>query len=396
MQEVATMQRDFAQLAEQYRAALLEDVIPFWQKYSVDREYGGYFTCLDRAGGVYDTDKFIWLQAREVWTFSALYNRVERRPEWLEVARVGADFLRKHGTDKDGNWYFSLDRRGNPLVQPYNIFSDCFAAMAFSQYALASGDDEARHIAYRTFQNILRRRTNPKGKYEKRVPGTRPLKSMALPMILVNLVLEMEWQLPSEEAERVLDESVAEITRLFVDHRRRLVYEHVSPDGSHPDCFEGRLIIPGHALEAMWFLMDVGERRGRRDLIELAAEAILWTLDFGWDQECSGLFYFLDAEEKPPEKLEWDQKLWWVHGEALVATAMAYRLVKDEQFWRWYERLHEYTWSRYPDPDYGEWWGYLNRRGEVFLPAKGGKWKGCFHVPRSLWRLWEEFGKLAD
>ncbi len=61
-------------LTRLYRDALLQDVLPFWERHSIDREQGGYFTCLDRAGHVFDTDKFVWLQARQVWTFSMLYN----------------------------------------------------------------------------------------------------------------------------------------------------------------------------------------------------------------------------------------------------------------------------------------------------------------------------------
>ncbi len=95
--------------------------------------------------------------------FSMLYNRLEKRPEWLDIARHGADFLRKHGTDDEGNWYFALDRGGRPLVQPYSIFSDCCAAMAYSQYALASGDERAKDLAQQTFANILRRNLNRRG-----------------------------------------------------------------------------------------------------------------------------------------------------------------------------------------------------------------------------------------
>ena len=126
---------DFSKLAEQYKKELFESVIPFWQRCSPDSEFGGYFTCLDRDGSVYDTDKFIWLQCRQVWLFSMLYNRHQKNKEWLEIAKLGADFLLKHGMDDEGNWYFALDRRGRPLVMPYNIFSDFFAAMALSQYA---------------------------------------------------------------------------------------------------------------------------------------------------------------------------------------------------------------------------------------------------------------------
>src|SRR5512134_2043017 len=87
---------DYSGLAGLYRRGLLEDVIPFWERHSPDREYGGFFTCLNREGSVFDTDKFVWLQARQVWTFSMLYNQVEARPAWLALAKHGADFLRAH------------------------------------------------------------------------------------------------------------------------------------------------------------------------------------------------------------------------------------------------------------------------------------------------------------
>ena len=80
---------DFKQLACLNRDELLENVVPFWLTHSQDERYGGYFTCLDRGGDVYDTDKFVWLQGRQVWLFSMLYNQVEKRPEWLECAVQG-------------------------------------------------------------------------------------------------------------------------------------------------------------------------------------------------------------------------------------------------------------------------------------------------------------------
>ena len=234
--------------ANTYKQELFQNVIPFWQKHSVDSEYGGYFTCLDREGKVYDTDKFIWLQARQVWTFSMLYNRHHKESQWLDIARCGADFLSRHGRDEAGNWYFSLNRQGKPLVQPYNIFSDCFAAMAFSQYWLASDDPQAKDIALSTYRNILRRKSNPKGKYSKIVPGTRPLKSLDLPMILANLSLEMESLLEERELNDVLETCVDEVMAGFLDKERNFLFENISPDGSHPDCSEGRLINPGQDL----------------------------------------------------------------------------------------------------------------------------------------------------
>ena len=67
------------ELANLYQSTLLDNVLPFWEQHSIDREFGGYFTCLDRTGEVFDRDKFIWLQNRQVWMFSVLCNRLEKR-----------------------------------------------------------------------------------------------------------------------------------------------------------------------------------------------------------------------------------------------------------------------------------------------------------------------------
>jgi N-acylglucosamine 2-epimerase len=356
---------------------------------------GGYFTCLDRQGQVFDTDKFIWLQNRQVWLFSKLFNELEPRQNWLDIARLGGEFLAQKGRDAEGNWYFSLDRVGNPLIQPYNIFSDCFAAMAFSQYAQASGQEDAQAIALQAYHNVLRRMDNPKGRYSKTYPGTRPLKPLAVPMILANLTLEMAWLLDDATLERVLDTTVREVMTDFLDDATGLMLEAVAPDGSWVDCFEGRLINPGHGIEAMWFVMDISQRRGDRTTLERAVQVVIDTLTFAWDERYGGIYYFLDVQGHPPQQMEWDQKLWWVHLETLVALVMGYRLTGREDCWQWYEKVHDYAWSNFADPEYGEWYGYLNRRGEVLLPLKGGKWKGCFHVPRALYLCWQEFINLA-
>lgn len=377
------------QYARIYRDALLNDVVPFWEKHSVDREYGGYFTCLDREGKVFDTDKFVWLQGRQAWTFAMLYNKVEKNPAWLETSRLGIDFLKKHGMDAEGNFYFSLDRIGAPLVQPYNIFSDCFAAMAFSQYGQASGDQESLDLAVSTFNNILKRQHNPKGKYSKIIPDTRPLKGFSLPMILSNLCLELEPLLDKSLVEETIDACVKEVMEVFLDRESLIVYENLLEDGSLSDSFEGRLINPGHGIEAMWFMMDIAKRRGDKALATLAKDVTLNLLDYGWDKEFGGIFYFLDRKGHPPQQLEWDQKLWWVHLETLVALAKAYQMTGEAACMNWFEKVHEYSWKHFADPGFGEWYGYLNRRGEVLLPLKGGKWKGCFHVPRGMYQVWK-------
>jgi N-acylglucosamine 2-epimerase len=379
-----------------YNQNLISDVIPFWIKNSVDQQCGGYFTCLDRDGSVYDKDKFIWLQARQVWTFSMLYNRYEKNPEWLEIAGHGKKFLEKYGRDSDGNWYFALSREGLPLVQPYNIFSDCFAALAFGEYSLAAGDDKSREISLKTYNNILSRQKNPKGKYNKTIPQNRPLRSFSLPMILANLTRELKWMFKDEEYEKFTGIFIDKVMNTFLDKKRMLIYENVLEDGSHVDSFEGRLINPGHGIEGMWFVMELAAERNDKETINKAVETVLSILDFSWDKKNGGIFYFLDAEGRPPLALEWDQKLWWVHVEALIALLMGYQLTGNTKCWEWFEVMHEYTWKHFPDPEYGEWYGYLNRQGKPLLPLKGGKWKGCYHVPRGLFRCYSLFKEIEN
>ncbi len=371
-------------LINQYSDELFRKVIPFWVNHSKDAEHGGYFTCLSRDGQVYDTDKFIWLQAREVWQFAKLYNTIEPKQEWLDMALHGADFLEQHGADANGQWYFSLNQKGEPLVQPYNIFSDCFATMAFGQLYKATGEERYAQLAKDTFYAILERQDNPKGCYNKGVPGTRPLKNFALPMILSNLALEIEALLPEALIQKTLEKVIHEVMEVFYFEKEGLILENVSPEGQFVDCFEGRLLNPGHAIEAMWFMMDLGERLNRPELIEKAVKITLDTIEYGWDKEHGGIFYFMDLKGHPPQQLEWDQKLWWVHLETLVALIKGYYLTGNPACWQWFEKVHAYAFDHFSDPHQGEWYGYLNREGKVLLPLKGGKWKGCFHVPRGL------------
>ena len=380
---------DFKQLAEQYKSELLDEVIPFWLEKSQDKEFGGYFTCLDRDGSVYDTDKFIWLQGREVWMFATLYNKVEKRQEWLDCAIQGAEFLKKYGHDGNLNWYFSLDREGNPLVEPYNIFSYTFAVIAFGQLSIATGNAEYADIAKRTFDIVLSKVDNPKGKWNKAAAGARQLKSFALPMILCNVALEIEPLLEPDFLKRTIDTCIHEVMDVFYRPELGLIVEHLDTDGNLVDCFDGRLLNPGHAIEAMWFIMDLGKRLNRPELIEKAVRIALNEAEYGWDKEHGGIFYFMDRLGHPCQQLEWDQKLWWVHIETLITMLKGYQLTGNEECLKWFERVHEYTWSHFTDAEHPEWYGYLNRQGEVLLPLKGGKWKGCFHVPRGLFQCWQ-------
>ncbi|MDP3180312.1 MAG: AGE family epimerase/isomerase, partial [Bacteroidota bacterium] len=212
--------------------------------------------------------------------------------------------------------------------------------------------------------------------------------------ILCNLSLEIEHLLPKELVEETINTCIIEVMEVFYQPYSGLILENVHPDGSFSDSFEGRLLNPGHAIEAMWFIMDLSVRLKRQELTEKAVEIMLRTLKYGWDEQYGGIFYFLDIKGYPPQQLEWDQKLWWVHVETIISLIKGYSLTGNPECLEWFEKVHDYTWAHFADPEFDEWFGYLNRQGEVLLPLKGGKWKGCFHVPRGLFQVWKTLEKL--
>ncbi len=372
------------QLRRQYRAALLDDVVPFWMRHSVDRECGGFFTQLDRTGQVYGTDKPVWIMGRATWLYATLYRLVEPRPEWLELARHGYEFLTRYCFDPRGKMYFLVTRDGRPLRMRRYYFSEVFAVLALTALAQVTGDDLIRRRAVGLFQTLVKALRTP-GFIEPKIdPRTRPLKSLSPLMCLLNVADTLRQLDDAPAYERLIDECAAEILGDFVKDEDGSVLETVGPHGERLDEPDGRTMNPGHAIECAWFILDVARRRGDGALAQRALRMVDYALERGWDREYGGLLYFVDVGGRPPTQLEHDLKLWWPQCEALVAVLMAWRVTGAEHYARWFERLHDYTFAHFPDPEYGEWYGYLHRDGTVSTPLKGNLWKGPFHIPRAL------------
>lgn len=387
---------DFGDLARVHCDLLLEDVVPFWTRHSPDRECGGFFTFLDEDGSVYGTDKPIWLQGRIAWLFARLCNAVEKREEWLELSRHGLEFLRRHGYDDDGRMFFLTTRDGRPLRKRRYVFSETFAAIAFAEYAKATGDAEAARMAAQTFDTAYRYHTTPGLLEPKEIPSTRPSKGHAMPMILLataNILREVD---PRPLYDEVIDRSVREVFDHFCHPEFEALLETVGPNGEFIDTPEGRTMNPGHAIETSWFIMDIGRRRNDPALIEGGLRILDWMLRKGWDDRYGGILYFRDVLDRPSTQYEWDMKLWWPHTEALVACSMAYELTGDERWMEWYRKVHEWAFAHFPDPKHGEWYGYLHRDGTVSHRLKGNGWKGPFHLGRSALLCWRTFERLAE
>jgi len=373
------------QLRELYRNGLLEDTVRFWFPRAVDTEHGGFLHSFDRDGTLLDTDKSVWAQGRMAWMLLTLHNTVEKRPEWLAWAKGGLDFLDRHGFDADGHMFFHVTRDGRPIRKRRYAFSESFAAIAHAAYARAAGCDRSAHRARELFEQYVRWNFTP-GLMPAKFTDTRPMIGMAPRMITIVTAQELREALGDDAGLRGwIERAIEEIGRLFVKPDLRCVMEAVGPGGEILDHFDGRLLNPGHAIEGAWFILREGGVRRDAALIRLGLDMLDWMWERGWDREHGGIFYFRDVFGRPVQEYWHDMKFWWPHNEAIIATLLAWSLTGDEKYARMHRLVHDWSYAHFPDPEHGEWYGYLHRDGRVSVTLKGNLWKSFFHLPRMQW-----------
>lgn len=170
---------------DRYISDLTSDILPFWLEHGLDRVNGGVYTCVDREGNLMDSTKSVWFQGRCAFIYSFAYNNVEKRPEYLEMAKSCLDFIEAHCFDTDGRMYFEVTAEGVPLRKRRYVFSECFAAIAMSEYALATGDHSYAEKALRLFKNIQHFINTPGILEPKYLPAQKAI-GHSVTMILIN------------------------------------------------------------------------------------------------------------------------------------------------------------------------------------------------------------------
>lgn len=366
----------------------------FWLKNGMDRENGGVYTCLDRKGEVYSTDKSVWMQGRCAWTFAHLCRLYGKRDEWMEASKSCLDFMEKYciNPDADGRMYFTVTAEGKPLRQRRYCFSEGFYAIANAEYYGLTGEKVYIDRARRAYELIYKLNNgliaDPTGLGPKTIPETRTGRALADPMIFLNIISVLRRVDPEHREE--YDKRSAECTEaIFKYHYHpelKCTLESVALDGT-PELWytAGRVVNPGHDIECSWFLMEEANYRKDEEIHKTAEQIFRNAIEAGWDNTYGGLLYFIDCLGKPTEAYEHDMKLWWPHDEIMIASLMAYRDTGDEYYADWFFKTLDYCKEHFADPEYGEWYGYLRRDGLPTEPStKGSTFKGPFHLPRML------------
>ncbi len=385
------MNRENTTLLKQFYTNQLKNTIDFWLNSDlVDKENGGFITSVDRQGKSYNDDKSVWFQGRCLWTFSKLCNIYGVKDEWVSAADSGAEFIKKYCIDKtDSRMYFTVTKDGKPLRKRRYFFSESFLVVGFAEYYLLRKNPKDLALAEKYFDlmySIYKDASSDPFKITpKENAEVRSLHSNANPMVLVSSAQTLRRITgKTEYYDKIIRAVIDDMINLHYKEDLKCVLENVNLDGSILDNPTGRTINPGHTIENSWFLMNYANLTGDKELLQKALNMLDWSLDIGWDNEFGGVYYFRDVYNRPCEQLEHDMKLWWVHNECLIATLTALCITGDSKYERWYEKLHEYIFSHFPDKEFGEWYGYLHRDGTVSHTQKGSLWKGPYHLPRCL------------
>ncbi|MBR3816440.1 MAG: AGE family epimerase/isomerase [Clostridia bacterium] len=387
------MKKEYLSGVRQWARQELEICTQFWLKNGIDKVNGGVYTCLDREGKLYSTDKSVWMQGRCAWIFSYLCHVYGVKEEWLSAAESCLEFMERYCINREAGdrMYFTVTADGKPLRQRRYCFSEAFYCIANAEYYGVTGKKE--HLeraqkAYRIIYDLNHGEKDPTGLGAKTIPETRSGRALADPMIFLNTTAILR-RVDSENAElydKYSAECVDDIFRYHHKPELKCTLETVGVNGEFMgDISAGRVVNPGHDIECAWFLMEEANRKGDKELHKKAEEIFRFAFDGGWDKEYGGLLYFRDCLGNPPEAYEHDMKLWWPHNETVIASLMAYRDTGDEYYFECFKKAFDYCIEFFSDRKYGEWYGYLRRDGKPTEPAcKGSTFKGPFHLPRML------------
>ncbi len=384
---------------EFYLDKLLNDVIPFWFPRANDTEHGGLFHCFGKDGELVDSDKSVWAQGRMAWMLLTCYNYIEQKAEWLESAESALKFLEEHCVDReDGRMYFHVEADGTPLRKRRYAYSESFASIAWAAHYGATQDARSAQLA-RHYFDIFVDINFTEGKMVPKSTGKRPSVGLAPRMITIVTAQELRRYLGDEDGFFTgwIDRCIADIKKYFIKPELRVVMECVAPDGSIIDHFDERTLNPGHAIEGGWFILAEAEYRDKdAELIEMGCQMIDWSLDRGWDSEFGGLLYFTDVYGKPVQEYWHNMKFWWPHDEALIGTALAWKLTGADKYRLWHEHIRDWSFKNLQDPTSGEWYGYCNRDGSPANTLKGSLWKSFFHHPRALFLCAQIMGSIPS
>ncbi len=410
MPDTARVQRVLSHL-EDY---LNDTLLPFWIERSPDPEYGGFLTYFDRNGlPTGETTKTFLMQIRMLYTMSSVHRAGYGDGACGRLARMGAEFLLDNYWDNQyEGWIWIADRQGWPTVANKIGYGQCFAMYAFSEYALATGDERGRQAAEASYAAICKNMADTRygGFYEIMQADWQPerpgkfggdRKSMDVHMHMMEALTNIFEMTGSASHRRRLLEVIDLLRTKILHPVYGTGYMQFSLDfqplpailfevewGRNAEPQDGRArpldcTSYGHNVEFAWLLLHAADVLGqpREDYAELVRKISDHCLEFGIDREYGGVFVEGPFAAPPSET----EKQFWQQAEVLVGLLDAYALLGDEKYWDGFENVYRFVFDHFVNMEAGgEWYERVDRQGNTIDDALGHAWKISYHTVRCV------------
>ena len=384
------------------RSELENNILPFWMNKMEDNEEGGFYGQITGEDELKpEASKGAILNARILWTFSSAY-RLLKKPEYLETATRAKRYLIDRFYDPQyGGIYWELDYKGNPLDTKKQIYAIGFAIYGLSEYARATGDEEALAYAQQLFDVIEQHSfdSEQNGYVEALTRDWQPIEDMRLSDKDENEKKTMNTHLhilePYTNLYRVWkDEQLERQLRNLIEV---FITRILDPQTGHLNLFfeedwtnKYRIYSYGHDIEASWLIHEAALVLGDPEVLKRIEPIIIriaQAADEGLNPDGSMIYEnFLDKQKI-------DRELhWWVQAENVVGHINLYQHFGNTEALDTAVRCWEFIKTKLIDHKQGEWhWsllpdGTVNRRDD-----KAGFWKCPYHNGRMCMEVIERF-----
>lgn len=408
-------------LYEDVRTHLLNAVLSFWYEHTRDTVNGGYTTALDRTGKPLKSErqKNIWMQARQIWMFSRIYMDIEHDEKCLNLAEHGCVFLLSSAAYAgNGRWNYLLSEDGTQVLKgSISIFTDAFVLMALCAYAEAVQKKAAGINGTAPANKAVGKISQPPAELAELIEDTfvalvhnmsdenfqdifphvyrKGIVHHGIYMICMNALSEASGIIGYKRTDPYIRFCLDKLFCIIKAPDAHYFLEYKYADGCILEENSGCILNPGHNFESLWFILKEVQRL-KLDAYYREAVNMLYTVwELAKDRQYGGVVYMLDTRLRVPSlqdwnkerNLQWNEKVWWTHAEALCALAAYMCVQSDQKLADEFERLWRYCLEHFWDKDYNEWYSVLHADGSVRIDNKGGLQKAAFHIPRSLYSI---------
>jgi mannose-6-phosphate isomerase len=364
------------------RGHLLDELLPHWERYGLDRERGGYWNRLGPGMRPEpDEAKRFLVHTRQLYAFSR--GSELGAGDWARRAALhGLDFMQRRFWDaRHGGWFFTTDLAGQPLDRRKDLYVHAFAIFALAHHYRAFGESESLRLARETLAIVRDKLRDAKhggfweGASEDWQPD-RQSRAQNPHMHLVEALLALHEVSPEDGALEEAEALVALLEARWVQTNGALVETFASDWRRHP-AGRARRVEPGHGFEWTWLLHRYVELGGRGNALQVADRLYRFARHYGVDDD-QGVFDTVDLSGRPGLTT----KRLWPQTERIKALSALARHRPDPSLRTELEAALAYCGARHIDRENGGWHEQLARDGTVL--SEGQNATSVYHVVFAL------------